>query len=61
MDQFSSDIRKFDRILKLIMWTMSVFGIILIRIMLCIFVSSSSVRIGLIFTLIALFLGIGMF
>ena len=59
VDQFSGDIRKFGKVLKLIKWTMPVLGIIPIRIMLRMFFFSKDFGDKMVFPLIALFLGTG--
>lgn len=59
VDQFSGDIKKFGRVLKLIKWTMPVLGIIPIRIMLRMFFFSKDFGDKMVFPLIALFLGTG--
>ena len=61
VDQFSGDIKKFGRVLKLIKWTMPVLGIIPIRIMLRMFFFSKDFGDKMVYPLIALFLGTGMF
>ena len=59
VDQFSGDIRKFGKVLKLIKWTMPVLGIVPIRIMLRMFFFSKDFGDKMVFPLIALFLGTG--
>ncbi len=59
VDQFSGDIIKFGKVLKLIKWTMPVLGIIPIRIMLRMFFFSKDFGDKMVFPLIALFLGTG--
>lgn len=59
VDQFSGDIQKFGKVLKLIKWTMPVLGIIPIRIMLRMFFFSKDFGDKMVFPLIALFLGTG--
>lgn len=59
VDQFSGDIRKFGRVLKIIKWTMPVLGIVPIRIMLRMFFFSKDFGDKMVFPLIALFLGTG--
>ncbi|MCJ1462529.1 hypothetical protein MMC07_001131 [Pseudocyphellaria aurata] len=59
VDQYSSDIKKFGKVLKLIKWTMPVLGIIPIRIMLRMFFFSKDFGDKMVFPLIALFLGTG--
>ncbi|KAI9762299.1 MAG: hypothetical protein M4579_000447 [Chaenotheca gracillima] len=59
VDQFSGDIKKFGKVLKLIKWTMPVLGIIPIRIMLRMFFFSKDFGDKMVFPLIALFLGTG--
>ena len=60
VNQFSGDIRKFGRVLKIIKWTMPVLGIVPIRIMLRMFFFSKDFGDKMVFPLIALFLGTGM-
>lgn len=60
VDQFSGDIRKFGRVLKIIKYTMPVLGLIPIRIMLRMFFFSKDFGDKMVFPLIALFLGTGM-
>ena len=59
VDQFSGDIQKFGKVLKLIKWTMPVLGIIPIRIMLRMFFFSKDFGDKMVYPLIALFLGTG--
>lgn len=59
VDQYSSDIKKFGKVLKLIKWTMPVLGIVPIRIMLRMFFFSKGFGDKMVFPLIALFLGTG--
>ena len=59
VDQFSGDIQKFGKVLKLIKWTMPVLGLIPIRIMLRMFFFSKDFGDKMVFPLIALFLGTG--
>lgn len=60
VDQFSGDIKKFGKVLKIIKWTMPVLGIIPIKIMLKMFFFSKDFGDKMVFPLIALFLGTGM-
>lgn len=60
VDQFSGDIKKFGKVLKLIKWMMPVLGIVPIRIMLRMFFFSKDFGDKMVFPLIALFLGTGM-
>ncbi|KAL8826790.1 MAG: hypothetical protein Q9170_007270 [Blastenia crenularia] len=59
VDQFSGDIKKFGKVLKLIKYTMPVLGLIPIRIMLRMFFFSKDFGDKMVFPLIALFLGTG--
>lgn len=59
VDQFSGDIRKFGKVLKIIKWTMPVLGIVPIRIMLRMFFFSKDFGNKMVYPLIALFLGTG--
>ena len=59
VDQFSSDIIKFGRVLKLIKWTMPVLGLVPIRIMLRMFFFNKEFGEKMVYPLIALFLGTG--
>lgn len=59
VDQYSSDIKKFGKVLKLIKWTMPVLGIIPIKVMLRMFFFSKDFGDKMVFPLIALFLGTG--
>lgn len=61
VDRFSSDIKKFGRVLKIIKYTMPVLGIVPIRIMLRMFFFNKEFGEKMVFPLIALFLGTGMF
>jgi len=60
VDQFSGDIRKFGRVLKIIKYTMPILGLVPIRIMLRMFFFSKDFGDKMVFPLIALFLGTGM-
>ena len=60
VDQFSGDIRKFGKVLKLIKWTMPILGLVPIRIMLRLFFFSKDFGDKMVYPLIALFLGTGM-
>ncbi len=59
VDEFSSDIKKFGKVLKLIKWTMPVLGLVPIRIMLRMFFFSKDFGDKMVYPLIALFLGTG--
>lgn len=59
MEQFSSDIKKFGKVLKLIKWTLPVLGLVPIRIMLKMFFFSKDFGDKMVYPLIALFLGTG--
>ncbi len=59
VDQFSGDIRKFGKVLKIIKWTMPILGIVPIRIMLRMFFFNKDFGDKMVFPLIALFLGTG--
>ncbi|KZF21293.1 flavin-containing amine oxidasedehydrogenase-like protein [Xylona heveae TC161] len=59
VDQFSADIRKFGKVLKFIKYTMPVFGLIPIKLMLRIFFFSKDFGDKMVYPLIALFLGTG--
>ncbi|KAI4244947.1 MAG: hypothetical protein LQ352_006683 [Teloschistes flavicans] len=59
VDRFSSDIKKFGKVLKIIKYTMPVLGIVPIRIMLRIFFFNKEFGDKMVFPLIALFLGTG--
>ncbi|KAI4188740.1 MAG: hypothetical protein L6R41_001930 [Letrouitia leprolyta] len=59
VDQFSGDIKKFGRVLKLIKYTMPILGLIPIRIMLRMFFFNKDFGDKMVFPLIALFLGTG--
>ena len=59
MEQFSSDIKKFGKVLKIIKWTMPILGLIPIRIMLRMFFFSKDFGDKMVLPLIALFLGTG--
>ena len=61
VDQYSADIKKFGRVLKIIKYTMPVLGIIPIRIMLRMFFFNKDFGDKMVFPLIALFLGTGEF
>ena len=60
VDQFSADIKKFGRVLKIIKYTMPVLGLVPIRIMLRMFFFNKEFGEKMVFPLIALFLGTGM-
>ncbi|KAG8531906.1 uncharacterized protein KY384_003542 [Bacidia gigantensis] len=57
VDQFSKDIKKFGKVLKLIKYTMPVLGLVPIRIMLRLFFFSKDFGDKMVYPLIALFLG----
>ncbi|MCJ1307566.1 hypothetical protein MMC25_001213 [Agyrium rufum] len=59
IDQFSGDIRKFGKVLKIIKWTMPVLGLVPIRVMLRMFFFSKDFGDKMVYPLIALFLGTG--
>ncbi|CAL3965959.1 hypothetical protein PZA11_002770 [Diplocarpon coronariae] len=59
VNNFSADIRKFGRVLKIIKWTMPVLGLVPIRLMLRIFFFSKDFGDKMVYPLIALFLGTG--
>ncbi|KAL8935473.1 MAG: hypothetical protein Q9216_005401 [Gyalolechia sp. 2 TL-2023] len=59
VDQFSGDIKKFGKVLKIIKYTMPVLGLIPIRIMLRMFFFNKDFGDKMVFPLIALFLGTG--
>ena len=60
VEDFSGDIKKFGKVLKLIKWTMPVLGLVPVRIMLRMFLFSKDFGDKMVFPLIALFLGTGM-
>lgn len=57
--QFSTDIKKFGKVLKLIKWFMPILGLIPIKVMLRMFFFSKDFGDKMVFPLIALFLGTG--
>ena len=59
VDQFSADIKKFGKVLKLIKYTMPVLGLVPIKTMLRMFFFSKDFGDKMVFPLIALFLGTG--
>lgn len=59
VDQFSADIKKFGRVLKIIKYTMPVLGLVPIKYMLRIFMFNKEFGDKMVFPLIALFLGTG--
>lgn len=59
INQFSSDIKKFGMVLKIIQWTMPVLGLVPIRIMLRMFFFTKDFGDKMVYPLIALFLGTG--
>ena len=60
VDQFSADIKKFGKVLKIIKYTMPILGLVPIRIMLRMFFFNKEFGDKMVFPLIALFLGTGM-
>lgn len=60
VDQFSGDIKKFGKVLKIIKYTMPLLGLVPIRIMLRLFFFNKDFGDKMVFPLIALFLGTGM-
>ena len=59
VDQFSGDIKKFGKVLKIIKWTMPILGIVPLRFMIRMFFLNKEVGETMGFPLIALFLGTG--
>ncbi|KAH7321546.1 flavin-containing amine oxidasedehydrogenase-like protein [Rhexocercosporidium sp. MPI-PUGE-AT-0058] len=59
INQFSGDIKKFGKVLKLIKWTMPLLGLVPIHIMLRIFFFNKDFGDKMVYPLIALFLGTG--
>lgn len=59
VDQFSGDIKKFGKVLKIIKYTMPVLGLVPIRTMLRMFFFNKDFGDKMVFPLIALFLGTG--
>jgi hypothetical protein len=59
VEQFSSDIKKFGKVLKLIRWFMPILGLIPVKVMLRMFFFSKDFGDKMVFPLIALFLGTG--
>lgn len=59
VDQFSGDIKKFGKVLKIIKYTMPVLGLVPIRIMLRMFFFNKDFGDKMVYPLIALFLGTG--
>ncbi|XMA12217.1 hypothetical protein WAI453_005008 [Rhynchosporium graminicola] len=59
INQFSGDIKKFGKVLKIIKWTLAVLGLVPIRIMLRMFFFSNDFGDKMVYPLIALFLGTG--
>ncbi|MCJ1439819.1 MAG: hypothetical protein MMC23_000300 [Stictis urceolatum] len=59
VEQFSADIKKFGKVLKLIKWTMPVLGLVPIRVMLRMFFFNKDFGDKMVYPLIALFLGTG--
>ncbi|KAH7393196.1 flavin-containing amine oxidasedehydrogenase-like protein [Cadophora sp. MPI-SDFR-AT-0126] len=59
INQFSADIKKFGKVLKLIKWTMPLLGLVPIRIMLRMFFFNKDFGDKMVYPLIALFLGTG--
>ena len=61
VEQFSGDIKKFGRVLKIIKWTMPVLGLVPLKTMLKMFFFHKDFGDKMVLPLIALFLGTGMF
>ena len=61
VEQYSADIKKFGKVLKIIKYTMPVLGIVPIKVMLRMFFFSKDFGDKMVFPLIALFLGTGRF
>lgn len=59
IEEFSSDIKKFGKVLKIIKWTMPILGLVPIKTMLKMFFFSTEFGDKMVFPLIALFLGTG--
>lgn len=59
VDQFSGDIKKFGKVLKIIKYTMPLLGLVPIKIMLRLFFFNKDFGDKMVFPLIALFLGTG--
>ena len=59
VEQYSGDIKKFGKVLKIIKWTMPVLGLVPIKVMLRMFFFSKDFGDKMVFPLIALFLGTG--
>ena len=59
VEQYSADIKKFGKVLKIIKYTMPVLGIVPIKVMLRMFFFSKDFGDKMVFPLIALFLGTG--
>jgi hypothetical protein len=59
VEQFSDDIKRFGKVLKIIKWTMPILGIVPVRIMLRMFFFSKGFGDKMVYPLIALFLGTG--
>lgn len=59
VEQFSGDIQKFGKVLKIIKWTMPVLGLVPIKVMLRMFFFSKDFGDKMVLPLIALFLGTG--
>lgn len=59
IDQYSADIKKFGKVLKLIKWAMPVLGLVPVKVMLRMFFFSKDFGDKMVFPLIALFLGTG--
>ena len=59
VERYSSDIKKFGKVLKIIKWTMPILGLIPIRIMLRMFFFNKDFGDKMVYPLIALFLGTG--
>ena len=61
VDKFSKDIRKFGKVLTIIKYTMPILGLVPIRIMLRLFFFNKEFGEKMVYPLIALFLGTGMY
>ena len=59
IDEYSSDIKKFGKVLKLIKWFMPILGLVPIRVMLRLFFFNKDFGDKMVYPLIALFLGTG--
>lgn len=61
VEEFSGDIKKFGKVLKLIKWTMPILGLVPVKVMLRMFLFSKDFGDKMVYPLIALFLGTGKF